>query len=220
MEVRADTRNYWDVFRDRQRTGVAQAVIALVSEVEAPLTIAEIADRAGMSRRTFYKHFPTLGSAMVHTHRVVIEQILTHTQHTQQADLNGLDRLLAGFRALFDIAKERPELIRFLSYFDFTFRRHGLTSEQRAEFGARQTGHIVQLPMQALQEGQADGTIRSDLDVRTTVVAMGNSVVGILQRLQIMDEYTNGHDETAQRLFDLELEAWRTYLCHPRSRYA
>lgn len=211
MESRAETRTYWDVFRDQQRAEVAEAVIALVAETDAPVTIAEIADRAGMSRRTFYKHFPTLGAAMVHTHRVVVHRLLTGTEHARNADLNGLERLIAGCRSLFDVGKESPELIRFLSYFDFAFRRHGLGPEPRAEFGALYAGQLL-LPIELLREGQHDGSIRTDIDARTTAIALGNATMGVLQRLQIMDEYTNGRDETAQQLFGLELAAWRAYL--------
>lgn len=217
METQAESRKHWDVFRDQQRAEVAQAVIALVAETDAPITIAEIADRAGMSRRTFYKHFPTLGAAMVHTHRVVIARILTYTEHPRHDDLNGLDRLIAGFQSLFDATQENPELIRFLSYFDFTFRRHGLTPEQRSEFGELYAGQLL-LPIDLLHEGQRDGSIRPDLDARITAIAIGNATIGVLQRLQIMDEYTNGRDETAQRLLDLELDAWRSYLARPRHR--
>ncbi|WP_327099084.1 TetR/AcrR family transcriptional regulator [Nocardia vinacea] len=211
MQTPADPRKYWDIFRDQQRAEVAEATIALVAETDAPVTIAEIADRAGMSRRTFYKHFPTLGAAMVHTHSVVVGRLRAHAERGQSDHINGLDRLIAGCRSLFDASKEHPELIRFLSYFDFAFRRHGLTPEQRAEFSKLYTGELL-LPMDLLHEGRRDGSIQADIDARTTAIALGNATIGILQRLQIMDEYTNGRDEAAQRLFDLELEAWRTYL--------
>ncbi|WP_040831274.1 TetR/AcrR family transcriptional regulator [Nocardia jiangxiensis] len=217
METPADTRKHWDVFRDRQRAEVAEATIALVAETDAPVTISEIADRAGMSRRTFYKHFPTLGAAMVHTHSVVVDRIRAHAERAQHRDLNGLGRLIAGCRSLFDAGKEHPEFIRFLSYFDFTFRRHGLTPEQLAEFGELYAGELL-LPIELLHVGQRDGSIRTDLDARSTAIALGNATIGVLQRLQIMDEYTNGRDEAAQALFDLELEAWRTYLGHPADR--
>jgi AcrR family transcriptional regulator len=207
----ADTPGYWDVFRDQQRAEVAHAVIALVAETDAPVTISDIADRAGMSRRTFYKHFPTLGAAMVHTHRTVIDRILGPAEHAQDKGLNGLDRLIAGCHALFAVSREQPELIRFLSYFDFTFRRHGLTDEQRAEFGKLYADRVL-LPIELLHQGRRDGSIRTDIDADAAAIALGNAVMGVLQRLQIMDEYTSGQDETAANLFGLEIEAWRTYL--------
>ncbi|UGQ11702.1 hypothetical protein LO772_33875 [Yinghuangia sp. ASG 101] len=149
------------------------------------------------------------------THRFVIERIRASGQGAQHDGLNGPDSLFAGFRALSDLVGEQPELIRFLGYFDCTFRRRGLTPEQRAELG--EPHQMVVLPVELLRQGQRDGSVRTDADATTAAVAVGNAAFGILQRLQATDEYTTGRDEAAQRLFDLEPDVWRGYLSPPRS---
>lgn len=216
MKTRTHPRNHWDIFRDRQRAEVAGAVIALVSQKGAPVTIAEIAERAGMSRRTFYKHFPSLGAAMLHTQTVVIDRIRAHADRSVPDGLNGRERLLASFQALVDLNCRQPQLMQFFSYFDFGFRHHGLTAEQHNELEELAAGQL-HLPLDNIRAGQQDGSIRPDLDPETTAIAISNALVGVVQRLQVMDEYTDGRDPAAQRLAAFELQAWRIYLT-PRWR--
>src|ERR1700712_909043 len=157
MEQLAQSKR-WSPLRDQQRSAVVAAVIQTIAE-GASLTVADLADRANMSRPTFYKYFPTLGSALLHTHQVVLSGMESHIADRMPApSLPAAERLVATFDISFDYLREHIDVLRFFSFFDFTFRRFGLTEEERTELGriVAESGDQTQ---SLFVEGQTDGSI-------------------------------------------------------------
>ena len=199
----------WNVYRDAQKEGIAAALIELVNEQDAPITIAQISDRAGVSRPTFYKYFPTLGAAMLFAHHQVTEEITKHGQEQTSAEhADGLTQLLEGMRIVGTFAEARPDLVRFTSYFDYTFRRHGLTeTEHRALL--EKEGELATITYAFFQIGQQDGSIRADLRADEIVEVIGASMLGLAQRA-LVAESRNGIN--LRQHYDVALDAWSRYL--------
>jgi hypothetical protein len=103
--------------------------------------------------------------------------------------------------------------MRFFSYFDFTFRRFGLTAEERNEL-VEITNESGRALVDLFHEGQLDGSISPVLPTEPTIMAVAGSVSGLEQRLLIQDEYSSGVDERARAAHSLLLDSWRTKL-HP-----
>ena len=61
--ARAQSQRWLDL-ADQQRAAVAKAAVDLVAEGSIPIKVGDLADRAGITRPTFYKYFPTLGAAV------------------------------------------------------------------------------------------------------------------------------------------------------------
>jgi AcrR family transcriptional regulator len=203
----------WAPLRDAQREAVVESILKLISGGQSAVTVAEISESAGMSRPTFYKYFPTLGAAMLHTHHEVLQRINAHVARHAQADGPALDRILSRFEESFEYTRTYPDIMRFFSYFDFTFRRFGLTAEEQKELVeiTNESGHTL---VDLFQEGQLDGSINPALPVEQTIMAVAGSVNGLEQRLLIQEEYSSGVDERARAAHSLLLDSWRTKL-HP-----
>jgi AcrR family transcriptional regulator len=202
----------WAPVRDSQKSAVVVAVLASVDRGEV-ITIADLAEQAGMSRPTFYKYFPTLGAAMLHTHRTVLGAMQQYvSEHLPDSSRPALDRLLASFDLSFEYTREHREALRFFSFFDFSFRRFGLSPDEHEELAriVAETGDHTQ---DLFVEGQADGSIDRGLPVEQTVMAVSGSVLGLAQRLLIQDEYASADDDDrARAAHALVLDAWREKL--------
>lgn len=203
----------WSPLRDQQRSAVVSAVLAMVSRGDA-VTIADLADLAGMSRPTFYKYFPTLGAALLHTHRVVLREMETHLSETMpDSTVPALERLLSVFDTSFEYTRSHLDVLRFFSFFDFTFRRFGLTEEEHGEL-ARIVQESGDPTRDLFIEGQLDGSIDPQLPIEATVMAMSGSLLGLSQRLLIQDEYSDNDDARARAAHQQLIKAWRVQL-HP-----
>ncbi|MEU8240966.1 TetR/AcrR family transcriptional regulator [Actinoplanes missouriensis] len=210
MPSTPSTADSWEPFRDAQKGAIAAVLIELVNEQDNAVTIAQIADRAGVSRPTFYKYFPTLGAAMLFAHRQVTEEIFRHgmAMQTTAENADGLTRFLDGMRTLASFAEARPDLVRFTNYFDYAFRRHGLTeSESRSLLEAE--SQLAVITRTSFENGQRDGSIRRDLDVDQTVEVMGMSMLGLVQRVLVTGSPSG---MAVAQQFATALDAWRRYL--------
>lgn len=199
----------WELFRDAQMNGIATALVELVNEQDTPITIAQIADRAGVSRPTFYKYFPTLGAAMLFVHRQVVEEIFKHGQtHAVAEHVDGLTQFLDAMDSLASFTKARPDLVRFTSYFDYTFRRHGL-AETEYHTLLEEEIKLAAITRASFEIGQQDGSIRPDLNVDQVIEVIGTSMLGLAQRVLVTESWSGINVE---QHFATALDAWRHYL--------
>ena len=201
----------WVDLGEQQRARVAEAAVELVAAGATPLKVADLAARAGISRPTFYKYFPTLGAAVLHTVRTLIADLEAHLAASEVPRENARERLLAMFEASFDFARQRPEVTRFFSYFDFTFRATGLVGSEQREHSA--IADVAGDAFHALfVAGQADGSIDPGLPTDVTYLALLTSVAGTSQRLLVETDWTTGSDDRARGVHETLIEVWRQAL--------
>jgi AcrR family transcriptional regulator len=201
----------WQPLRESQRNAVVEAVLRTIGRGDAPL-IADLAAQAGMSRVTFYKYFPTIGAAMLHTHRTVLAELLAYVaENSPDSPASARERLLAMFDLSFEYTRMNVDVLRFFSYFDFTFRRHGLTPAEREEL-TRIVDESGDQTRDLFVEGQADGSIDRSLPIDSTVMAISGSILGLAQRLLVQDEYPGEQDDQARTAHRLHIEACRRLL--------
>jgi AcrR family transcriptional regulator len=201
----------WLELGAQQRAAVAETVVDLVAETTTGPSVAEIAERAGMSRPTFYKYFPTLGAAMLHTAESLLSEIEQHVASLIPADANARERLLARFATSFDYSCAHPKVVRFFTYYDFTFRSAGFEADEQEIRGA--ISHNAGDPyLDLFREGRHDGSIEPSLPEDVTYLAMVSSLVGTSQRLMIESKWTTGSDERARAVYAMLLDVWREAL--------
>jgi AcrR family transcriptional regulator len=207
----------WVALAEQQRSAVARAAVELVAEGEIPLKVADLADRAGITRPTFYKYFPTLGSAVLFTARSLLAELDAYVEPRVPKRANGREKLLARFELSYSYARSHPEMTRFFSYYDFSFREQGLSGEEDAERGA--ISHGAGDPFLALfKEGQTDGSIDPSLPADVTYLALVTSMTGTGQRLLIESSWTTGSDRRAAGVHQAMIDVWRTALTPKRKR--
>jgi AcrR family transcriptional regulator len=204
------TRNErWSGFRDQQRDDIAKAVITAVSSAHGdPLNVTEVVELAGISRKTFYKYFDTLSAALVYAQAQVQRQMTALAVDSVEDAQNGRERLLGMLSYFATVGRQNPELIRFVNYFDYTFRREGL-GPTRAPGEGEQAYGAAEIA-QAFRDGQSDGSVRPELDPATNVFAIGNSIIGLVQRSQVVGRPDDPH--LTQASIDLLVGVWRQHL--------
>jgi AcrR family transcriptional regulator len=207
----------WEALRDEQEAAVAAAIVAIVAADPAELNVAAIAERAGISRQTFYKRYPTLALAVVAAHRRFLFELpvrLERVLASRAPAADGLDRLLTIFDALFEVYTSDLDMLRFTTYYDFTFRVHRMSAEEREEhpLAPKVEGEDNAPMVELFEAGQRDGSIDPDLAPRATVRAMSTSMLGVVQRLQIQDDWTTGTDEAARETYAVMMDVWKRRL--------
>ena len=207
---RAPSQRWLDL-GEQQRAAVVHAVVDLVSEGRTPLKVADIAERAHVSRPTFYKYFPTLGAAVLHTARSLLRDLEAFIAERQTDEENAREQLLARFALSFEYARAHPELTRFFSYYDFTFRQSGISEQE--QLVRSEIAHTAGDPFHGLfVAGQADGSIDPTLPADATYLALVTSMTGTSQRLLVETHWTSGVDQRARAVHETLLELWREAL--------
>jgi AcrR family transcriptional regulator len=210
-DVRRAPSKRWLDLGHQQRAAVARAIVHLVEEGSTPLRVADIADLADISRPTFYKYFPTLGLAVLHTARSLLVDLDAFVTERIVERPNAREELLARFALSFEYARANPQITRFFSYYDFTFRGSGLSDAEQTV--RDEIGHIGGNPFHALFiAGQADGSIDATVATDDTYLALVTSMTGTSQRLLIETHWTSGVDERARFVHGSLIEMWRERL--------
>ena len=201
----------WIELGEQQRAAVARAAVKLVDEGQIPLKVADLAETAGITRPTFYKYFPTLGSAVLHTARTLLSELDAYISPRLPKNTNGRELLLARFALSFAYARSHPEMTRFFSYYDFTFRESDLSGDEDAEQNA--ISHTAGGPfLELFKAGQADGSIDPALPTDVTYLALVTSMTGTGQRLLIETTWTTGSDRRAKSVHETIIGIWRAAL--------
>jgi AcrR family transcriptional regulator len=215
MSATVKTSNRWDEFRTSQREDFANSIIEAVSDSQAePLSVTDIVRRTGTSRKTFYKYFDSLTAAIIYTQQSVLRRVGEHAQASVAPDSVGRDRLLSILCDQGTLALEAPALFRFQSYFDYTFRRVGMGPDDQSAYASdiRALGESV---IDLFRAGQADGSIRTDLDPELTVLAVSGAIIGLVQR-SLVTIIPSPSPTILRELLELEASAWRAYLSPSR----
>jgi AcrR family transcriptional regulator len=213
-ETRRAPSQRWLDLGDQQRTAVARAIIHLVEEGRTPLRVADIADLAEISRPTFYKYFPTLGLAVIHTAHSLLVELESFVAARLDDQPNAREQLLARFALSFEYARANPQITRFFSYYDFTFRGSGLSDDEQAE--RNKIAHASGDPLHALFcAGQADGSIDASLPTDDTYLALVASMTGTSQRVLVETGWTSGADERTLAVHETLIAMWRRTLQAP-----
>jgi hypothetical protein len=116
-----------------------------------------------------------------------------------------MERFLATIEGMMLSGLAQPELLRFLSHFDFAFRGN-LAPEVERSFSLT-VEKLYQGVGETFLEGQRDGSIRADLDPVLTVATAGNAALGLVQRIVSFPL-----DAELEAIARLELEAWGNLL--------
>lgn len=197
---------------------MTQAIIAIVAEDPTRLAVSEVAQRAGISRQTFYKQFTSLEAAVAATQGRVIALLGSRIGAALATDppVNGLERLVRMQEAAFEVFTSEPDVLRFSSFYDFSFRVHRISEADREEHPLAPPADGEGGMYDLIRAGQADGSIDRDLPVVETWRALSTSMLGVIQRLQVQDDWTNGRDQAARDTFAAVVAVWRKALAAPQ----
>lgn len=137
------------------RERLIEAACELMARSGETATVEEIADRAQVSRATFFNYFPSkdeLLHAIHHTQMAVLEELVTELLVTE---LTTAERIAALFADLARLASQQP---RFLFTYIRQLDRLATTEQMTERFGA-----LAEQIARLLEAGVALGEVRTDV---------------------------------------------------------
>jgi AcrR family transcriptional regulator len=166
----------------RQRLMDAARILYAESGVENT-TMNDVARAAGCTRRTLYAYFESWEDLMS---QVFVENLTRRWLFQQEAMAggnNGLDRIRRWAQAYFAFARDNPEAIHlemFRDYRGIEPSDHGKVARKRHEEAIEP---LLTRMTTIFTEGQADGSIRPDLDGMTTLSHFAFSLRAVMNRV-------------------------------------
>ena len=166
-------------------------------------TTSQIGERAGYSREMVRKRY---GSKEALLDYLLEYELAERVSPEPDPELTGLDQVLAQIDSLIALVEEDEAMAR--AFFVLCFEAAGPVPRLRPWFRDWFTGIEGQVK-RSLRRGQADGTVRADLDLDTEAKAFLSQSIGLGFR-KVLDWERND--------FIGEARAWRTSLaerCRP-----
>jgi len=167
------------------RGRIIDAAQALVISSD-DLRLNEVAKRAGVGQGTLYRHFPTREDLLAEVYRHDVDELVAAAP-ALLAEHRPLDALTLWFRRVADYARVKRGV----------FAAVKLAVQQ--DLSGHSLGPIGDAVMMLLDAGKADGTIRSDVDVRDVIL-----LIGFLSHIEEAEA-----DERAHHVLELILDGLR-----------
>ena len=104
----------------------------------ASTTMGEIAEQAGVSRVTVYRHFPECGAIAFEVYNRMLESILEATRVEVPAGVRGLDAAQHCLNALFGAYPEQEAAFRFCAAFSTYYATEERSDELAEWYAARE----------------------------------------------------------------------------------
>ena len=165
-----------------RRAVYEEAKARFLSDGIAATEMKKIASDIGIGRSTLYRYFPSKEQLAVYVAFELIERML-FADLVDKIDpaLDGYDktRIFLGLYA--ERLRERPDLLRFFLEYDSMFSVGDDNIPERRDYEDRLVAEIETIAS-FLREGQADGSVRADVDPIVFTITFIHSTVGLAQR--------------------------------------
>lgn len=145
--------------------------------------VAEIAEKANLSAMSVYRYFGTKKSIAVavanHLVRTYLAEHRQRCAEAEQPNENGFERFSRIIRCHVATYEAHPEYVTFLRNMGSYSMREGLSYHlDYMRFGAVEVSGLDTPARDALAAGIEDGSIRGDIDVEMTRLALANLLTG------------------------------------------
>ncbi|MBB6481211.1 TetR/AcrR family transcriptional regulator [Spirochaeta isovalerica] len=150
----------------------------------------DIAEEAGLTRRTLYRYFATKEDLAFETTIGLIDEWNSYQKEVASGlQGSGLDRLETFLGKLIEYMSDRLDVMRYLGEFDFYFKgeKESVASEEERE---RFEGVILEsddLLREMLERGIGDKSIRDQIDIPLTIATISNVLWSFAQRVAARD---------------------------------
>jgi AcrR family transcriptional regulator len=157
---------------DRSNRFIAAATEALADTGRLDFTVQEVVERAGLSLRSFYKHFASKEELLLALFEELIAAFVANLRAEVQAEDDPLDQLKAYVVGFFSRAQRAPASGgRALGLF------HLRMAEGRQEDFARELEPQIALLREIVDGGVAAGRFRSDITPATLTLLLTETLI-------------------------------------------
>jgi AcrR family transcriptional regulator len=172
--------------RSSRRAEILRAARELFLERDLPgVTMKDVQQRAGISRVTLYKYFRSIHELAFAIQTEVLRE-LSDEAEAAATGASGRERLRNYLTAGVRKALAEPHLVRFTALFDHYYR-NAYPDPQLQEEYRRFIGSLRGLRSR-VEDGVADGSLRSDIEAGQLVHLLAHAHLGMLQRILVRAE--------------------------------
>jgi AcrR family transcriptional regulator len=170
--------------RERERTARREAILDAAQELIASegyhgLRMDAVADVVELSKGTLYLYFQNKDALCAAVATRLIDDFIPIIERAINAAPNGLHGICALLQTYYDFTNDNPHHFRFALAWLSAGERMDDSTEAFQIYRGR-VGHMLSLVANTLQRGQADGSIRSDLDPLPQALQLWTSFLGVV----------------------------------------
>lgn len=170
--------------RERERTARREAILDAAQELIATdgyyaLRMDAVADAAELSKGTLYLYFENKDALCAAVATRLIDTFLPFVRRAVENADTGLEAIGALLRAYYDFTHDHPHHFRFALAWLSAGERMDDSTESFQTYRGR-VGQMLSLVASSLQRGQADGSIRADIDPIPQAIQIWTSFLGVI----------------------------------------
>ncbi len=170
--------------RERERTARREAILDAAQELIASegyhgLRMDAVADAVELSKGTLYLYFENKDALCAAVATRLIDDFIPTIERAINAAPNGLDAVAALLQTYYDFTHDNPHHFRFALAWLSAGERMDDSTEAFQIYRGR-VGHMLSLVANTLQRGQADGSIRGDVDPLPQAIQLWTSFLGVV----------------------------------------
>ncbi|MCM3781711.1 TetR/AcrR family transcriptional regulator [Neobacillus mesonae] len=152
------------------------------------VNIQDICKCAGVSRVTFYKHFPSIDDLILEIQMEILQDMTQFIQRDVTSEMSGLQKLASMLNVWIEYARLFPGYIKYILLFDLHFESYNSNDELKQRYAdfirINKEQHFLS---DALHLGIQDGSLRADIDPMSTAAFIFTSMMAFLQKLSITE---------------------------------
>jgi AcrR family transcriptional regulator len=203
--------------KEETREKIINAAIDIFVEQGYPnAQMKQVYERVGIGKKTLYRYFSSKIDLALAVETKIIKSMVE--QFMPVGNMPGVDALTA-YEKIEKLYKEvflkfihnNEKLFKFTAHFDVNVT--GLHEE--LESGREFTKYIQGLDdftIGLLREGQLDGSIRKDIDIKKTIIAGNNSLMGLILRVFAREENLLVEQGVGREMIEWYMDMYLDYI--------
>jgi AcrR family transcriptional regulator len=170
--------------RERERIARREAILDAAQELIATegyhgMRMDSVAEAAELSKGTLYLYFENKDALCAAVATRLLDVLLPVIETGLQNTSTGLDAVLQLLQKYYDFTQDNPHHFRFAMEWLSAGERMDDSTEAFQIYRGR-VGHMLSLVVTSLQQGQADGSIRTDIDPLPQAIQLWTSFLGVV----------------------------------------
>jgi len=170
--------------RERERTARREAILDAAQELIAAqgyhgMRMDSVAEAVELSKGTLYLYFENKDALCAAVATRLLDTLIPFVESAVENTPTGLDAVRQLLQKYSDFTQENPHHFRFALAWLSEGERMDDSTEAFQIYRGR-VGHMLSLVITSLQRGQADGSIRADIDPLPQALQLWTSLLGVV----------------------------------------
>ena len=170
--------------RERERTARREAILDAAQELIAEqgyhgMRMDRVAESAELSKGTLYLYFENRDALCAAVATRLLDTLLPFIESALDDTATGLDAIRRLLQKYYEFTQENPHHFRFAMEWLGAGEQMDDSSEAFQIYRGR-VGHMLSLVVASLQRGQADGSIRHEIDPLPQAIQLWTSFLGVV----------------------------------------